>query len=80
MAEAKWSIRPPGEKTLERAPQSARGEAQERFARQVQERLADGYRIESQSATKVVLVEPPRKWLGITLRGEPARVTVLLDQ
>jgi hypothetical protein len=80
MANAQWSIRSPGEQVLERAPKSTRGEAQERFERQVQARLAEGYQIESQSDTKVVLVEGPRRWLGFTLPGEPARVTVLLDQ
>jgi hypothetical protein len=80
MAEAQWSIRSPGEQAVEPAPESAGSKAQERFMRSVQEKLAQGYHIESQTDTKVVLVAAPRRWLGITLPGEPARVTVSLDR
>jgi hypothetical protein len=80
MANAQWNIRSPGEQAAKPAPKSADREAQERFERQVQEKLAEGYRIESRSDTKVVLVEEPRRWLGITLPGKPSRVAVTLDQ
>lgn len=80
MANAQWNIRSPGEVAAESAPKSADREAHDRFERKVQEKLAQGFHIESRSDTKVVLVEKPRTLLGITLPGKPARVAVTLDQ
>ena len=80
MANAQWNIRSPGEQAAERAPQSAGGEAQERFMQKVQQKLAEGFEIESETDTKVVLAKQPRRLLGITLPGVPARVTVSLDR
>jgi hypothetical protein len=80
MAEPQWSIRSPGERALEPAEKSTRDREQERFEREVEEKLAEGFEIESQSDTKIVLVKPPRRVLGLTLPGGPTRAVVSTGQ
>lgn len=76
MAEPQWSIRSPGEQTLEPAEKSSPDKERERFEREVEEKLAEGFQIESQSDSKIVLVKPPRRVLGLTLPGGPTRAVV----
>lgn len=79
MAEAHWSLRPPGEQASRPAPKPVNPKTQERLARTIQEKVAQGYRIESQTDTRAVLVKPPRRWLGITAPGPETREVVSID-
>ena len=78
MADAHWTIRPPGEQAAE-PTSSADLRAQERLTRAVAAKLAEGFEIESRSDTQVALVKRPKRLLGVTMPGGTARALVSLD-
>ena len=80
MAEALWALRPPGEHAVEFAPRMVHRSAQERLVRAVQEKVTDGYQIESQGDSQTVLVKRPQRWLGVTMPGRTRRTIVSLDK
>ena len=80
MAEAHWSLRPPREQASSLEPRPVNPKAEERLARTIQEKVAQGYRIESQTDTRAVLVKPPRRWLGITTPGPAMREVISIDR
>jgi hypothetical protein len=54
--------------------------AKARLARMIAERVAAGYRIESQSELQALLVKVPTQWLGSTPRGREKREIVSINQ
>ena len=80
MAGAFWGIRPPGQEPAEHVLQPVRPEARERLQRAVEEKLAEGFQLESQDDREVVLVRMPRRYLGVTMPGSETRAVVSLDE
>jgi hypothetical protein len=80
MAEALWSLRPPAKQASEPALKPINEKARERLARAIEEKLSEGYRVESQGESEATLVRNPRRWRGFSLPGRGQRVIVSLDQ
>lgn len=80
MAGAYWTIRPPGEQATEPEPGSADLRGQERLARAVALKIAEGFEVESRSDTQVVLVKHPKRIFGVALPGVASRARISLDQ
>lgn len=58
----------------------ARSKEQARLARTIAAKVAQGYRIESQSDLNALLVKDPTRWPGITWPGRQKRELVFINQ
>lgn len=79
MTEAHWSLRPPDEEETTPRSEERNAKAQERLARVVQDKLTLGYRVETQTDTRAVVVRPARRVLGIELPGRATREVISID-
>ena len=79
MAEARACASPSGELAVQAAPTAMNAKGQERLGRAIAAKLAQSYRIESQSVEQAVLVTTARRWVGLFGGGE-TRELVSINQ
>jgi len=80
MAEVLLPVRPTEDTAFEPAARPVGPKTKARLARMIEERVAQGYRIESQGDLQALLVKVPTRWLDITRRGREKREVVSLNQ